>query len=153
VNAQLFTAKLDEFLAKPNLANEIFGPDTLLVRCDDPTDYLRAAGALDGHLTATIFGDEEDLAANRELIQVLEQKAGRLIFNGFPTGVEVCHAMVHGGPFPSTSDPRFTSVGSLAIYRFARPVCFQGFPQAMLLPELQDGNPLEIRRLVNGKPE
>ena len=89
---------------------------------------LRVAHALDGHLTATILGDEDDLAANRELIRILEQKAGRLIFNGFPTGVEVTHAMVHGGPYPSTSDPRFTSVGSLAIYRFARPVCFQGFP-------------------------
>jgi len=153
VNAQLFTAKLDGFLSDRSLADEIFGPDTLLVKCDSTKDYLRAARALDGHLTATIFGDEDDLAANRKLIQVLEQKAGRLIFNGFPTGVEVSHAMVHGGPYPSTSDPRFTSVGSLAIYRFARPVCFQGFPPAMLPEELQDGNPLGIRRLVDGKPE
>jgi NADP-dependent aldehyde dehydrogenase len=153
VNAQLFTAKLDEFVAEPELADEIFGPDTLLVRCDGTQDYLKAARALDGHLTATIFGDEDDLATNRELVQILEQKAGRLIFNGFPTGVEVCHAMVHGGPYPSSSDSRFTSVGSLAIYRFARPVCFQGFPQALLPAELQDGNPLGIRRLVDGKPE
>jgi NADP-dependent aldehyde dehydrogenase len=153
VNAQLFTAVLDEFLSDSSLADEIFGPDTLLVRCDSTKEYLRVARALDGHLTATIFGDEDDLAANRELIEVLEQKAGRLIFNGFPTGVEVSHAMVHGGPYPSTSDPRFTSVGSLAIDRFARPVCFQGFPQMMLPPELQDGNPLGIRRLVNGKLE
>jgi alpha-ketoglutaric semialdehyde dehydrogenase len=152
-NAQLFTAKLEEFLANPSLAEEIFGPDTLLVRCDDSKDYLRAAQALEGHLTATIFGDEEDLAANRELVEILEKKAGRLIFNAFPTGVEVCHAMVHGGPYPSTSDPRFTSVGTLAIYRFARPVCFQGFPQAVLPEELKDGNPLGIRRLVDGKPE
>ena len=153
VNAQLFAADLDEFLAKPELADEIFGPDTLLVRCDGTQDYIEAARALDGHLTATIFGDEEDLVANRELIQILEEKAGRLIFNAFPTGVEVCHAMVHGGPYPSTSDARFTSVGTLAIYRFARPVCFQGFPQALLPAELQDGNPLGIRRLVDGKPE
>lgn len=153
VNAQLFTAKLEEFLAKPDLADEIFGPDTLLVRCDGTRDYLKAAQALEGHLTATIFGDEDDLAANRELVQTLEQKAGRLIFNGFPTGVEVCHAMVHGGPYPSTSDSRFTSVGTLAIYRFARPVCFQGFPHALLPLELQDGNPLGIRRLLDGKPE
>ena len=153
VHAQLFTAKLDEFLAKPELADEIFGPDTLLVRCDGTQDYLKAARALDGHLTATILGDEEDLEGNRELVQILEQKAGRVIFNGFPTGVEVCHAMVHGGPYPSTSDSRFTSVGSLAICRFARPVCFQGFPQVMLPAELQDGNPLGIRRLVDGKPE
>jgi NADP-dependent aldehyde dehydrogenase len=153
VNAQLFTAKLEELLAKPDLADEIFGPDTLLVHCGSTNDYLKAASALSGHLTATIFGDEEDLAANQELIRILERKAGRLIFNGFPTGVEVCHAMVHGGPYPSTSDPRFTSVGSLAIYRFARPVCFQGFPQAALPAELQDGNPLGIRRMVDGKPE
>jgi NADP-dependent aldehyde dehydrogenase len=153
VNAQLFTAELKEFLSNPSLGDEIFGPNTLLVRCDGTTDYLRAARALDGHLTATILGDEEDLTANRELIQILEQKAGRVIFNGYPTGVEVCSAMVHGGPYPSTSDPRFTSVGSLAIYRFARPVCFQGFPAALLPAELKDGNPLGIRRLVDGKPE
>jgi 2,5-dioxopentanoate dehydrogenase len=151
--AQLFTTSLEQLLANPSLADEIFGPDTLLVRCDSTADYLRAARALDGHLTATIFGDEADLAANPELIRVLEQKAGRLIFNGFPTGVEVGHAMVHGGPYPSTSDPRFTSVGSLAIYRFVRPVCFQGFSQPSLPPELQDANPLGIRRLRDGKPE
>lgn len=152
-NAQLFTADLDKLLANPHLADEIFGPDTLLVRCDSTRDYLRAARALEGHLTATIFGDEQDLAANRELIQILEQKAGRLIFNGFPTGVEVGHAMVHGGPYPATSDSRFTSVGSLAIYRFARPVCFQGFPDAALPPELREANPLGIRRLRDGRPE
>lgn len=151
--AKLFTVCLDEFLAKPGLADEIFGPNTLLVHCDSTQDFVRAAGALDGHLTATLLGDDDDLAANRELIQVLEQKAGRLIFNGMPTGVEVTHAMVHGGPYPATSDPRFTSVGSLAIYRFARPVCFQGFPQAMLPEELQDANPLGIRRLRDGKLE
>ena len=151
--SKIFDVAVDQLIANPELADEIFGPDTLLVRCDSTSDYIRAAKALDGHLTATILGDEDDLAANRELISILEQKAGRLIFNGFPTGVEVTHAMVHGGPYPSTSDPRFTSVGSLAIYRFARPVCFQGFPQAMLPAELQDANPLGIRRLRDGKPE
>jgi NADP-dependent aldehyde dehydrogenase len=151
--AKLFSVGLDQLTGQHELADEIFGPDTLLVNCDSSRDYLRAARALDGHLTATILGDEEDLAANRELIAILEQKAGRVIFNGFPTGVEVTHAMVHGGPYPSTSDPRFTSVGSLAIYRFARPVCFQNFPQAMLPAELKDENPLGIRRLRDGKPE
>jgi 2,5-dioxopentanoate dehydrogenase len=151
--AKLFAATIEDLLAHPSLAEEIFGPDTLLVQCNNARDYLRAARALEGHLTATIFGDEDDLIAHRELIQVLEQKAGRLIFNGFPTGVEVSHAMVHGGPYPSTSDPRFTSVGSLAIYRFARPVCFQGFPQSLLPAEVQDANPLGIRRLRDGKPE
>ena len=151
--SKLFSVPLEQLIANPELADEIFGPDTLLVQCDSTTDYIRAAQALDGHLTATILGDEDDLAANRELIHILEQKAGRLIFNGFPTGVEVGHAMVHGGPYPATSDARFTSVGSLAIYRFARPVCFQAFPQAALPPELQDENPLGIRRLRDGKPE
>ncbi len=151
--ARLFTASVAELLADPALADEIFGPDTLLVQCNGAQDYVRAAAALDGHLTATLLGDDEDLTANRELIQILEQKVGRLIYNGFPTGVEVTHAMVHGGPYPATSDPRFTSVGSLAIYRFARPVCFQGFPQSMLPAELQDANPLGIARLRDGKPE
>jgi 2,5-dioxopentanoate dehydrogenase len=123
------------------------------VNCASGEDYLRAARALDGHLTATLLGTEEDLEANHELVSVLERKAGRLIFNGFPTGVEVTHAMVHGGPYPATSDARFTSVGSLAIYRFARPVCFQGFPQALLPEELKDGNPLGIARMVDGKSE
>lgn len=151
--AKLFTVCLDQLIGQPELADEIFGPDTLLVNCEQTQDYVRAARALSGHLTATIFGDEDDLAANRELIQILEQKAGRVIFNGFPTGVEVTHAMVHGGPYPATSDSRFTSVGSLAIYRFARPVCFQNFPQQMLPLELQDHNPLGIRRLWDGKTE
>jgi NADP-dependent aldehyde dehydrogenase len=157
--AKLFTASSQEFLNEPmrkkgelGLADEIFGPNTLVVTGDKEDIKLIARG-LDGHLTATVLGDEEDLSANRELIAILEQKAGRIIFNGFPTGVEVTHAMVHGGPYPSTSDPRFTSVGSLAIYRFARPVCFQNFPQAMLPYELQDGNPLGISRLRDGKPE
>jgi 2,5-dioxopentanoate dehydrogenase len=149
-NAQFFSTTLSEFLQRKELSEEIFGPDTLLVHCDSPDEYLRAAKALDGHLTATVLGSEEDLAAHRELVAVLEQKAGRLIFNGFPTGVEVANAMVHGGPYPSTSDSRYTSVGSAAIYRFARPVCFQNFPDAQLPEELKAANPLGISRLVDG---
>jgi 2,5-dioxopentanoate dehydrogenase len=152
-NAKLFTVGIDQLIAQPELADEIFGPDSLLVHCDSSHDYIRAARALNGHLTATILGDEDDLLAHRELIQILEQKAGRLLINGFPTGVEVTHAMVHGGPYPSTSDPRFTSVGTQSIYRFAKPICYQNFPQPLLPPELQDENPLKIQRLVNGKPE
>ena len=151
--AKLFRTTLDKFLDQPELADEIFGPDTLLIRCAKPDDYQRAARTLTGHLTATILGDEDDLIAHRDLIQVLEQKAGRVLINGFPTGVEVNHAMVHGGPYPSTSDPRFTSVGTQAIYRFAKPVCYQNFPQQLLPAELQDTNPLNIRRLRDGKPE
>jgi NADP-dependent aldehyde dehydrogenase len=152
-HSKLFTVCLDQLIGEPELAEEIFGPDTLLVHCDSTEDYVRAARSLDGHLTATILGDEDDLVAHRQLVEVLEQKAGRLIVNGFPTGVEVTHAMVHGGPYPSTSDPRFTSVGSQAIYRFAKPVCFQGFPQTLLPAELQDGNPMGICRLWDGKAD
>jgi alpha-ketoglutaric semialdehyde dehydrogenase len=158
-NAKLFTTTSQEFLYEPfrssgqlSLADEIFGPNTLLVSSDEIDMKLIAQG-LDGHLTATILGDEADLLAHRDLIQILEQKAGRLLINGFPTGVEVAHAMVHGGPYPSTSDPRFTSVGTQSIYRFAKPVCYQNFPQALLPLELQDPNPLKIHRLRDGKPE
>jgi NADP-dependent aldehyde dehydrogenase len=149
-NAQLFSTVLEDFLSRPSLAEEIFGPDTLLVHCQSPAEYLRAAEALEGHLTATIAGTEEDLAEHRELIRVLETKAGRLLFNGFPTGVEVSHAMVHGGPYPATADSRFTSVGTRSIYRFARPVCYQGFPDAMVPAELEEANPLGILRMVDG---
>jgi hypothetical protein len=99
---------------------------------------------MEGHLTATIHGTEEDLAEHRDLIAILESKVGRLLFNGFPTGVEVCHAMVHGGPYPATSDGRSTSVGTQAIFRFARPFCYQDFPDSALPAELQNGNPLGI---------
>jgi len=162
-NAKLFKSSAQEFLNEPpratgqsSLADEIFGPDTLLITGNEQ-DYKLIADALSGHLTATLLADEEDLITHRELIQILiqilEQKAGRLILNGFPTGVEVTHAMVHGGPYPATSDPRFTSVGTQAIYRFAKPVCYQSFPQSLLPQELQDTNPLKIARLRDGKPE
>ena len=121
------------------------------MRSSSREQLLDIARGLEGHLTATIHGTPQDLADYRDLVEILERKAGRLIFNGFPTGVEVSHAMVHGGPYPATSDSRTTSVGSMAIFRFARPVCFQGFPGDALPPELQDPNPLGIWRLVEGK--
>jgi len=129
----------------------VFGPTTLLIHYCQRDAMMHAAAALDGHLTATLLGTAEDLAANKDLIAILEQKAGRVIFNGFPTGVEVSHAMVHGGPYPATSDSRFTSVGSQAILRFVRPVCYQGFPDTMLPEELRDTNPLGIVRMLNGE--
>jgi NADP-dependent aldehyde dehydrogenase len=141
------------FLADATLAEEVFGPSTLLIHCAGKEEMLAAARALEGHLTATILGTEEDLAENRELLGILEGKVGRVIFNAFPTGVEVSHAMVHGGPYPATSDGRSTSVGSQAIFRFARPVAYQGLPQSALPDELKDGNPLGILRLMNGKWE
>ena len=104
-----------------------------------------------GHLTATLYGTDEDLKNYKDLILILERKVGRLIINGFPTGVEVCHSMIHGGPFPATTDGRTTSVGTAAIHRFARAVSYQNFPDSLLPDELKDSNPLNIWRLVNGE--
>jgi alpha-ketoglutaric semialdehyde dehydrogenase len=146
----LFTTGAREFIAQPELAAEVFGPTTLVVSCGRKEEMLEIARGLHGHLTATVHGTEEDLREYRELIEILEQKAGRLVFNGFPTGVEVGHAIIHGGPYPATSDGQSTSVGSQAIYRFARPVCFQNFPSEALPEELKDGNPLGIWRLKDG---
>jgi NADP-dependent aldehyde dehydrogenase len=132
------------------LGEEVFGPTTLLVHYGAAADLLKAARQLHGHLTATIHGTDEDLSSAQELVRILETKVGRILFNGFPTGVEVSHAMVHGGPFPATSDSRTTSVGSQAILRFVRPVCYQDFTDTALPPELQRANPLGIMRMMNG---
>ena len=140
-----------DLLRDPELASEVFGPSILVIRYDSREELMALARALEGQLTATLHGTEADLAAFGDLIAVLERKAGRLIVNGFPTGVEVCHAMVHGGPYPATSDSRATSVGTYSIYRFVRPVCYQDFPQAALPAELKDENPLGIWRLVDGQ--
>ncbi len=150
VGAALFATDADTFLGS-DLDAEIFGPTTLLVRHSDRDQIFRIARSLEGHLTATIHGTEEDLRDFAELISILEGKVGRLVFNGFPTGVEVSHAMVHGGPYPSTSDGRSTSVGTRAIFRFTRPVCYQGFPEQALPEELKDSNPLGIWRMLDGQ--
>jgi 2,5-dioxopentanoate dehydrogenase len=149
-NSVLFEANAAAFLGS-DLDEEIFGPTTLLVQHSNRDEVLEIARGLNGHLTATVHGTDDDLREFADLIAVLEQKVGRIIFNGFPTGVEVCHAMVHGGPYPATSDSRFTSVGTQAIFRFARPVCYQGFPDESLPEELKDSNPLRIWRMVNGQ--
>jgi 2,5-dioxopentanoate dehydrogenase len=133
-----------------DLESEIFGPTTLLVQHSGRDQVLAIARSLEGHLTATIHGTEEDLRDFADLIAILETKVGRLIFNGYPTGVEVTHAMVHGGPYPSTSDGRSTSVGSQAIFRFTRLACYQNFPDASLPAALQDKNALGIWRMVDG---
>ena len=150
VSSALFEVDAAAFLGS-DLDSEIFGPTTLLVRHSSRDQVLEIANSLEGHLTATIHGTEQDLHDFADLIAILENKVGRLVFNGFPTGVEVCHAMVHGGPYPSTSDGRSTSVGTRAIFRFARPVCYQGFPDETLPQELKDANPLEIWRMVDGQ--
>jgi alpha-ketoglutaric semialdehyde dehydrogenase len=146
----VFSVDLKTFLGDPELEEEIFGPTTLLIHTGGLADMVAAAEELHGHLTATIHGTDEDLADAGELIRALERKVGRILINGYPTGVEVCHAMVHGGPFPACSDSRTTSVGSRAIYRFARPVCYQDFPDVALPPELQRVNALGVQRMVNG---
>src|SRR5215831_3566267 len=148
--AALFETYAAAFIGS-NLDAEIFGPTTLLVRHSSRDQIIRIARSLEGHLTATIHGTEQDLEDFRDLIAILESKVGRIVFNGFPTGVEVCHAMVHGGPYPATADGRSTSVGTRAIERFARPVCYQNFPDALLPDELKEANPLSLWRLVDGK--
>ncbi len=141
----------NDLLAHPELSTEVFGPSALVIRYDSREQLMELAGAIEGQLTATLHGSDADLAEFADLIAILERKAGRLIVNGFPTGVEVCHAMVHGGPYPATSDSRATSVGTYSIYRFVRPVCYQDFPQAALPEELKDANPLGIMRLIDGQ--
>jgi alpha-ketoglutaric semialdehyde dehydrogenase len=147
----LFTADVDTFLANQRLREELFGPSTLLVTGRSKEDLMRIARSLEGHLTATIHGTAEDMEEHRDLIAVLEQKVGRLIFNGFPTGIEPCNAVHHGGPYPATTDARTTSIGTTALERFVRPICYQDFPQSALPPELRDGNPRKIWRLVDGQ--
>jgi 2,5-dioxopentanoate dehydrogenase len=149
-HSAIYETNAESFLSS-DLQAEIFGPTTLLVEHSSRDQVLAIARSLKGHLTATIHGTEEDLREFADLVAILETKVGRLIFNGFPTGVEVTHAMVHGGPYPATSDGRSTSVGSQAIFRFTRPVCYQGFPDGALPDELKDANPLRIWRLLNGE--
>jgi len=149
VCSALFETDAASFLGS-DLDAEIFGPTTLLVQHSSREQVLAIARSLEGHLTATIHGTEKDLHEFADLIAILETKVGRLIFNGFPTGVEVTHAMVHGGPYPSTSDGRSTSVGTQAILRFTRLVCYQGFPDSALPDELKDANPLGIWRMIDG---
>ena len=148
-HSAVFETDADAFLGS-DLEAEIFGPTTLLVRHSSREQILEIARSLEGHLTATIHGTEQDLRDYADLIAILETKVGRLIFNGFPTGVEVTHAMVHGGPYPSTSDGRSTSVGTQAIFRFTRLVCYQGFPDNALPDELKEANPLGIWRMTDG---
>ncbi len=146
----LFATNLDRFLADADLRDEVFGGASLVVRCKDEAALRQAATALEGQLTATLQMDEPDTELARSLLPILETKAGRILVNGYPTGVEVGHAMVHGGPFPATSDSRTTSVGSRAIERYLRPVCYQDLPAALLPTSLRDGNPLAIPRRIEG---
>lgn len=148
---QAYTASAQAFLSEPELSEEVFGPSSIHITTQNKNEILEIARGLKGQLTATIWGNEADLKEYSELKEILEDKAGRLILNAMPTGVEVNYSMVHGGPFPATSNSATTSVGSTAIYRFTRPVCFQGFPQSELPEALQNSNPFGILRQVNGQ--
>jgi 2,5-dioxopentanoate dehydrogenase len=146
----LFQTTVSALLSDTSLSDERFGPAALLVGYSNVPELLQVARNMEAQLTATMHGDAEDLAMHEDLLFLLERKVGRVIWNGFPTGVEVGHGMVHGGPWPATSDSRFSSVGARAIDRFARPVCFQDFPQESLPEELKDSNPLGIWRTTDG---
>ena len=139
------------FLKNKALHHEVFGPFSLVVKCANKGELKRIIDKLEGQLTATLMAEPADLKKQSVLIDAIGEKCGRLIINNVPTGVEVTHAMQHGGPFPSTTDARFTSVGTSAILRFVRPLCFQNFPNLLLPDALKDGNPLSIWRKVNGE--
>ena len=147
----IFTVIQKDFIANKNLSQEVFGPAGLIVLCKDVDEIGKAVQGLEGQLTATVHAVTADEKYLQPLIELMKEKAGRILFGGFPTGVEVCDAMVHGGPFPATTDARSTSVGSAAIFRFVRPVAYQNFPQQLLPNALKDNNPLNIFRIVNGE--
>jgi NADP-dependent aldehyde dehydrogenase len=147
-----FRVDAQAFMEHAALGEEVFGPSSLLVACASGTELHSVIATLSGQLTATLQLDAADHAAAADLLPSLETKVGRILVNGWPTGVEVCDAMVHGGPYPATSDPRSTSVGTLAIERFLRPVCYQDMPPDLLPVELRDGSHGQPR-LRDGKPE
>lgn len=148
--AHLFATDAENFRSDPSLSDEVFGASSLIVRCSDFGEVKRVLRSLEGQLTATLHLDKEDEPDAASLVPILERHAGRVLVNGWPTGVEVSHAMVHGGPFPATTDGRSTSVGTLAIARFLRPVCYQDMPADLLPPELRDH--ASEPRLIDGRP-
>jgi alpha-ketoglutaric semialdehyde dehydrogenase len=148
--AALFSSDAANFLASDTLQAEVFGASSLIVRCSGPEELRTVAANVEGQLTATVHADESDHEEALKLLPILELKAGRILFNGWPTGVEVGHAMVHGGPYPATSDSRSTSVGARAIERFLRPVCYQDVPKTLLPSPIADGNPERLWRRIDG---
>ena len=146
----VFAASAAEFFADPTLGDEVFGAASLVVRCRDLGEMADVIGSLEGQLTATIHLDSQDQGAAVAILPLLQEKAGRVLANGWPTGVEVTPAMVHGGPYPATSDGRTTSVGTLAMMRFLRPVCYQDIPEGLLPPAVQASNPWNLPRRIDG---
>jgi NADP-dependent aldehyde dehydrogenase len=149
--AALFRVRAQDFLADPALGHEVFGSTSVVVTARDAAEMKALLAQMEGQLTVTLHMVNGDTALAQDLLPVLAQKAGRVLANGWPTGVEVCHAMVHGGPFPATSDVRSTSVGTLAMMRFVRPVCYQAIPDSILPPALQAANPWQLPRRIEGE--
>lgn len=145
------TVSADDFLVNENLHEEVFGPFSMLIECKDEHQLYAVCNAFKGQLTSTIIAEQPDYAVAQKLIVELQHKAGRLVFNNVPTGVEVCNSIVHGGPFPSTTDARFTSVGNSAILRWVRPIAYQNFPQELLPNNLKDANLNNAFRIINNK--
>ena len=150
-SAAIIKTNAQKFLDNPALSEEVFGPFGIIVTCENKEELIQIAKKLKGQLTITVAATSDDIRENAELIHLLKDKCGRLLFNGMPTGVEVVYAMQHGGPFPSTTDARFTSVGPDAVKRFVRPISFQNWPDEFLPDELKNENPLQISRMVDGK--
>ena len=148
---KILTVVAQDFLDNPVLHKEVFGPFSIVVQCQDKAELVTVIQHLEGQLTGTILGTETEIKTSPEVVSALVNRVGRIIFNGVPTGVEVCPSMMHGGPFPSTTDSRFTSVGTSAIRRWVRPVSFQSWPEEILPDALKNNNPLDIMRLVNGE--
>ena len=146
----LVTVAVDVFVKNPNLHHEVFGPFSMIVICEDKFQLVEVWKMLSGQLTTTILGTDEDLSQHADLLDIATKIAGRVIFNQIPTGVDVGNATVHGGPYPATTDSRFTSVGMDAIKRWVRPLCYQNCPDYLLPDALKNGNPLGIMRKVNG---
>ena len=148
---KIFTADAGLIAGRPELSEEVFGPATVIFRCKNTAQMLDIARGMRGSLTAAIHGTERELLKYGGLVRALQRRVGRIVFNGFPTGLEPCASLHHGGPYPATTHSFFTSVGTAAIYRYVRPVCFQGFPEAALPEELREANPRRVRRLVDGE--
>ena len=149
----LFQTDAGSFLSDRALAHEVFGSSSIVIRCRDLSEIAEVVRSLEGQLTATLQIDRDDEEAAARLMSVIAGRVGRILANGWPTGVEVSPAMVHGGPYPATSDGRTTSVGTLAIERFLRPVCFQNLPEGLLPPALRNANPWAVARRIDGMRE
>jgi NADP-dependent aldehyde dehydrogenase len=145
------TTSAKEFIQNPNLHQEVFGPYSIIVQCESINELMEVAYNMEGQLTTTLMATEADILNNGALIELIKNCCGRFILNNVPTGVEVCKSMHHGGPFPATTDSRFTSVGADGIKRFVRPICFQNWPSDLLPDELKNSNPLQIWRTVNNE--